>query len=169
MGGAGLHITLIIYNRMRIEIKLSTFIRISLSIPCAENIGVAISISQAGGQGRLPQFGQAGGQAGSPVWDLYMIRIANEAFIEERIMGPFGGGRKLGRRDGLNRAGAADLIANSEGEFVPAYPAFVAVMEDSGCKCRATHYLEDGAGQIGSIGGGPDLIIYYADSRSFCH
>ena len=98
-----------------------------------------------------------------------MESIANKAFIQQGIVGPFCGRRETGGRDRVYGAGAADVFADGEGKLIPADPAFIAVVIDTGEENVAGQDMEDGGGEVGGIGGCADLVFDDIDRGSFGH
>lgn len=82
-----------------------------------------------------------------------MVGLADEAFVEQGVVGPFGSSGKLGRGNGVDGTGAAGEVADGEGEFVPAELAFVTIVVETGDEGGSGNDMEDGGGEVGGIGG----------------
>ena len=80
-----------------------------------------------------------------PVGDGEAVGLADEAFVEQGVVGAFGGCGVLAGGDWVDGARACDGVADGEGELVPADLPFVAVIVDAG---------DEGGGEAGSEGGG---------------
>jgi len=69
----------------------------------------------------------------------------------------------------LNRARAANDLFDGQGKLIPADPAFVAIMINTGDELRSGDDLQDDSCQVRCIGRRPYLVIDHREGRLFLH